>query len=138
MFITNKQRKKYSSQRILVVLLIFGLNACRTAPIYNAIHIPISPRPSATDEEIEKTIWYAGRRLDWRISKVHSGELHGVFRKREHSATVAIPYNKMQFSILYLDSENLDYDDDEIHVNYNIWIKRLAEQIQNEINFRLP
>jgi len=64
------------------VLLIFGLNACRTAPIYNARHIPISPRSSATEEEIEKTIWYAGRRLDWRISKVHPGEMQGVYRKR--------------------------------------------------------
>jgi len=120
------------------VLLILGLNACKTAPIYNARDISISPRSSATEEEIEKTIWYAGRRLDWRISKVHPGEMQGVFRKRDHTATVAIPYNKTQFSILYLDSENLDYDGDEIHVNYNIWIKRLAEQIQNEIGFRLP
>ena len=120
------------------MLLILGLNACKTAPIYNARDISISPRSSATEEEIEKTIWYAGRRLDWRISKVHPGEMQGVFRKRDHTATVAIPYNKTQFSILYLDSENLDYDGDEIHVNYNIWIKRLAEQIQNEIGFRLP
>ena len=52
--------------------------------------------------------------------------------------TVAIPYNKNQFSILYLESENLDYDGKKIHVNYNIWIKRLADQIQNEIDFRLP
>ena len=120
------------------MFLIFILNACRTAPIYNANHIPISPRSSATIEEGEKTIWYAGRRLDWQINKVHEGEMRGVFRKGGHTMTVAIPYNKTQFSILYLDSENLNYDDGEIHVNYNIWIKRLAEQIQNEINFRLP
>ena len=127
MFIIMKQRKNRNSKKIFIVLLIFGLNACRTAPIYNARHIPISPRPSATEEEIEKTIWYAGRRLNWHINKVRPGEMQGVFRKRDHTATVAIPYNKTQFSILYLDSENLDYDGNEIHVNYNIWIKRLSD-----------
>ena len=121
-----------------MVLITFVFSACRTAPIYNARHIPITPRPSATEEEIEKAIWSASRRLDWLIKNVRPGELQGVYRKQTHKATVSIPYDRTQFSILYVDSENLDYDGSNIHVNYNVWIQRLADQIQNEIDFRLP
>lgn len=138
MFITTTQRKKRISKRILIVLLTLSLIACKTVPIYNARHIPISPRPSATENEIEEAIWSAGRRLEWYIKKVGPGEMLGLYRKRTHTATVSISYDRTQFSITYQDSENLKYDGSKIHKNYNVWIQTLAEKIQNEIDFRLP
>ena len=138
MFKTIEVRKKSLSNIIVIILFTLVLSGCRTAPIYNARDIPISPRPSATDEEIEKAIWLAGRRLEWRINKVRPREMQGLFRKQAHTATVLIPYDKTQFSIIYVDSENLDYDGSKIHENYNVWIQRLVDQIQNEIDFRLP
>ncbi len=125
-------------RKISILFVILLLNACRTAPIYNAENIPISPRASATDEDISETIWVAGRRLGWQIEKIKPGEMRGVFKIKTHSATVSIPYDRTQFSILYKDSENLDYDGNEIHKNYNVWIQRLVGKIQHEIDFRLP
>ncbi len=130
--------KKITYKSGLVLLFALILNACRTAPIYSATNIPTSPRPSATDEEISEAIWSAGRRLGWRIEKIKPGEMRGIYKIRTHEAVVAIYYDKTHFSIEYLNSVNLDYDGNEIHVNYNVWIHKLEQKIHNEISFRLP
>ncbi len=135
MFVTTTQTKRTICKRVLIVFLTLILSACRTAPIYNAKHIPISPDPSATEQDIEKAIWSAGRRLDWRIKKIRQGEMRGVYKKPTYTATVSIPYDRTQFSIIYVGSENLEYDGHEIHENYNVWIQRLADQIQNYIEY---
>ena len=137
MIVTTTQTKRTISKSVLIVLLTLILSACRTAPIYNARHIPISPDPSATEEDIENAIWSAGRRLDWRIKKIRHGEMRGVYKKPTYTATVSIPYDRTQFSIIYVGSENLEYDGREIHENYNVWIQRLADQIKNYIEYPL-
>lgn len=122
-----------------VFFMIFvALMGCTSAPIYNAENIPISPRESATDEEISEAIWSAGRRLGWRVDKVRPGEMRASLDIRSHSATVNIVYSHSNFSIHHTASENLDEDDGEIHENYNVWIKRLENKIQDEVSFRLP
>jgi hypothetical protein len=93
---------------------------------------------SATDEDISEAIWSAGRRLGWRVNKIRSGEMRATREIRLHSASVNIRYNHSNFSIHYIKSENLDEEDGEIHENYNVWIKRLENKIQDEISFRLP
>lgn len=126
---------------IFTISLTFILSVllnCRSAPIYNAEHIPISPRDTATIEEIAEAIWSAGRRLGWKVEKIKPGESLARLKIRSHSATVKILFNTQEFSIIYLNSKNLDQDDGEIHENYNVWIKRLEEKIRNEIGFRLP
>jgi len=139
MFInTIESIRKITKKRYLIVFLALALNACRTAPIYNSTDISISPRSTATDKEIGEAIWSAGRSLEWRIKKVRPGQMSGVFKKNTHRAVVAIHYDKAHFNILYQDSDNLKYDGNDIHVNYNVWIHKLEQKIQNKINFNLP
>jgi hypothetical protein len=123
---------------IVLSLILAIVTGCRSAPIYNAEHIAISPRVSATDEDISEAIWSAGRRLGWQVNKIRPGEMQATIDMRSHSATVKILYNHSIFSIHHISSKNLDEDDGEIHENYNIWIKRLEKKIQDEISFRLP
>lgn len=128
--------KKFLSATLLFFFCV--LIGCKTQPIYNAEKIPISPRPSATDKEISEAIWSAGRQEGWQIYQIRPGEMKGTKDIRVHSMTVKILYDRSSFSIYYVSSENLKEDDGEIHKNYNIWVKRLEKQIQEEISFRLP
>lgn len=123
---------------IIFFSLFLVLSGCTTAQIYNAEHIPISPRSSATEEEISEAIWLAGRREGWRIDKTQPGEMRGTKEIRSHFMTVKILYDRSNFSIYYVSSANLKEKEGEIHKNYNVWIKRLENKIQNEISFRLP
>ncbi len=129
--------RAHPGNNFIVVALVL-LCGCRSAPIYNAKDVSISPRMSASEEEIAEAIWSAGRRLGWQTEIVSDGNIKAVRHIRDHSATVSIRYSRTSFDIYYVNSENLDYDGQSIHENYNIWISRLAKKIQNEIEFRLP
>jgi len=123
---------------LLIITVLVLLSGCRSAPVYNPKGISISPRPSASKEEIAEAIWSAGRRDGWQIEKVGEWKLKAVKRIRNHSATISIHYSKNTLDISYVDSDNLDFDGQNIHENYNVWIHRLTEKIQNEMRFRLP
>jgi len=64
---------------------------------------------------------------------VRPGLIVGTLYVREHMAKVEIPYDRNTYSILYRDSNNLDYDGANIHGNYNGWVQNLS----NAINARL-
>ncbi len=120
-----------------MILVLFS--GCQTtAPIYNAKNISISPRHSASNEEIAEAIWSAARRRGWKTEIVGKWKIKAVKHIRSHSLTVSINYSKSSFDINYIDSNNLKFDGSNIHKNYNIWIHQLEESIQNEIKFRLP
>ena len=59
--------------------------------------------------------------------------LIGTINLRTHSATVDIPFNAKQYSILYKDSSNLNYDGTSIHKNYNGWIQNLQKAIDIQL-----
>jgi hypothetical protein len=121
-----------------LIAICLLLLSCTSEPIHNIIDAPITPNSKADDKQISEVIRLAGRRQGWDIQKIKPGELMGIYKIRGHTALVAIPYTRNKFSIIYENSINLDYDNNEIHRNYNVWVKRLAEQIQNDITFRLP
>jgi hypothetical protein len=49
-------------------------------------------------------------------------------------AQVDIPYNRQMYSIVYRDSNNLDYDGVNIHSNYNSWIQNLSAAINARLS----
>ena len=49
-------------------------------------------------------------------------------------AQVEIPYDRVTYSILYRDSNNLDYDGVNIHSNYNGWVQRLSAEINAQLS----
>jgi len=123
---------------IFIISLIL-LSGCQTTvPLYNAKNISISPRLSASNEEIAEAIWSAARRQGWKTERMGDRKIKAVKHIRSHSITVSINYSKSSFDIFYVDSNNLKFDGSNIHKNYNIWIHQLEESIQNEIKFRLP
>ena len=58
--------------------------------------------------------------------------IRATLNLRTHVAVTEITYNEQVFSILYVDSTNLQYDGTSIHKNYNGWIQNLERAISQQ------
>ena len=118
---------------VATLLLVVG---CTTAPVLNIRNAKFSTllngqQPSV--EKVERAIMVAAQKRGWSARVVHPGLIDASIIVRDHRASIEIPYDSVEYSILYVDSSNLDYDGTKIHRNYNNWIVKLSESIQKEI-----
>jgi hypothetical protein len=116
---------------VLLILVSLTL-ACRTAPIHdvNRSNVP----PGFSSDEVGKIIERAARRRGWSV--VRQAPEHivaSIVVRGRHRASVDINFDQTTFSIRHRDSENLQYDGERIHRNYNSWIVRLERAIHNEL-----
>jgi len=117
-----------------VVALALVLVGCRSNPVYNVSGAPVTTSTrNYSMGDVRGAILQAGASLGWQMKVVRPGLITGTLYVREHMATVEIPYDRRTYSILYRDSNNLDYDGANIHSNYNGWVQNLS----NAINARL-
>lgn len=119
------------SGTVLAGLLL--LSGCRGATVYNVENSPIEAKVPSS--KVYDAIKLAGASKGWIITSVRPGLAMGKLNARAHSAVVEIPYTENSFSIIYKDSTDLNYDasNNQIHKNYNGWIKNL----ENAINLQL-
>lgn len=126
-----KKILKFGVATILGALLFVG---CTSAVVYNVEKDQIET--SASTDKIYKAIRRAGQSKGWQVSQVKPGLAQAKINLRNHMALVEIPYSSDDFSIVYKDSMNLNYDSEKgtIHKNYNGWVKNLENQIRFEIS----
>lgn len=117
--------------RTLTILLILGLAACRIAPVYNVTNAPFDTELANLDQATV-AVKRAGAALGWQMTEEHPGLVKGVLNIRAHQAVVDVTYNTKDFSITYVSSDNLRYDGDTIHSNYNGWIENLERGIRTQ------
>ena len=108
------------------------VSACRTVPISNP-NVSLSPPPNASLEDIGQAIVAAGTGLGWAIQLEEPGKARGTLHLRDHEAVVEITYTKQKLQINYAGSTNLLQAGDDIHRNYNRWVKNLRVQIQRRV-----
>ena len=58
------------------------------------------------------------------------GLVTGRLALRGHVAVVDVRYTVKDYSITYKDSSNMNYQDGQIHRNYNGWIENLNRDIR--------
>lgn len=118
------------------VLFVFATTACvnHATGIYNVDRATYNATDALNSERAERAIRNAGSRLGWEMATVQPGLIRGTLNLREHQAIVDIDYDGRGYSINYIDSENLKYDEEKnvIHKNYNNWIRNLERQIRIE------
>lgn len=132
---------------VTALLMSLFLAGCKTSiPIQN---IDTAPIPQAgkqlTITEIEKAIIDAAIYKRWVVTRVSPGVMHAEVAVRNHMAKVEIKYNLESYSITYLDSYNLDFEEaspdskyahrhvDRIHRNYNKWVTLLNREITTNL-----
>ena len=126
-----------TTRNILVAFLAAtALAACaRTAPIYNVSGMPIqASKPNPSVDEVGKAIARAGAGLGWQIMPVKPGAMVGTLQLRDHVAVVDITYDAKAYNISYKNSNNLNYDGQNIHKNYNGWIQNLDRAIKVQLS----
>jgi hypothetical protein len=113
-----------------VALIAFGLG-CTSVPIHNvASAVP----PGMTAEQVREAIVTAAARRRWVVQEQSPSSMLATIDVRgKHSATVDITYDTTGYAIAYRDSSNLDYEDGEIHKNYNGWVIKLDKAIRKEL-----
>lgn len=118
----------------VLALLALVIAGCKSAPVQNVQDAGIATgATNASMENIQKAIIRAGASLGWNMKPAGEGAMIGTLHLRKHVAVVDIRYNTQTYSILYKDSQNLDYDGTNIHSNYNGWIQNLNRAIQTQL-----
>lgn len=121
--------------RILAVwlFLVSLAAACSSAkPVYNVESAPLDTPSTATMEDIQNAIIRAGAVRGWQMRPHGDGHLVATLSVRSHFAAADIYFDEQTYSIIYQQSDNLDFDGTSIHDNYNKWIKTLQNDIKNQ------
>jgi hypothetical protein len=115
---------------VLAAILGFGAYAAQPQPLYNVSNSPITP---AFHKDPAPIIEQALSGRSWTITARRPGAIDATISVRTHRADITVSYTATSYSIVYRDSENLDYKDGAIHPNYNRWIGNLDFDIQRAL-----
>lgn len=119
----------------LIGLLALILTGCRSNPLYTVSEAPVTTSSRAYNlRDVRNAIQQAGASLGWQMQETRRGLIVGTLYVRDHMAQVEIPYDRNSYSILYRDSQNLDYDGVNIHNNYNGWVQNLSTAINQRLS----
>jgi hypothetical protein len=124
---------------LLIGFAVAGLAGCRIAPVMDIVDAPVvepAGGQKLTADQVKLAIQRAGTTLGWQIKEVQPYLLEGTLHLRTHMAQVNIPYSAERYSIVYKDSQNLQYDGKNIHSNYNGWVQNLDKAIKVQMGLR--
>lgn len=93
------------------------------------------PAGSYSRDELVKAFVRAGSHAGWVIAPQEPGVLLGTVTARSHQASVLITHTTKAYHIAYKDSVGLKADGNNIHPNYNRWVRNLDAAIQKELPF---
>jgi hypothetical protein len=118
-----------------IVLFVASGAALAGTPIQDLIGQPV---PTKTDGKkmkvalVQQGIMEAAVQRQWTARVVKPGSISAsILVRGKHFAEVTIDYTDSDYSIKYVSSRDLDYDEAkrEIHKNYNKWVTLLNQQI---------
>lgn len=128
-------------KHILVGIVLIGASIAWAAkPIHNIVDEAVPSRLDGTPrtlEEVKEAIVAGCQRKGWQPALDGDTQIKCTILVRgKHYAEVAIPYTASSYSILYVDSRVLDYDEkrQRIHRNYNRWVIGLSATIQQQFD----
>jgi hypothetical protein len=130
---------KKISYLIVAFFLLAASSTWAAKPIENLIDVPVPVKldgSKPTLEEVKNAIIAGCKRKGWKPVLGEGNQLIcSILVRGRHFAEVEIPYSASEYSILYKNSRELDYNEDKqrIHRNYNKWVVLLSGAIQQEL-----
>ena len=116
----------------LFIFLSLSLFACaRQAPIKILENIPVAYNLPISD--VRDVILDAGDARGWLMTLTRPGVIEGLLLVRSHEVHIEITYDEKEYSIKYLDSKNLHYNNGSIHPKYNSWTQNLQIDIDRKL-----
>lgn len=123
-----------SSKTLFLALSLFALAACTSRTLLQP-EVRLANDREVGQVELQQAIVTALEARRWQVDKVEPTQILASINVRQrHQAWIAIDYSPIGYQIRYRDSRGLDYEDGEIHRNYNRWIKKLNAGIQRQLN----
>lgn len=125
-------QRRLITQFAAVAMVGLMFVACTTAPIVNP-SVSLTSQPGRTTADVTNAIKAAGIRYGWEMVESGPGVITGTIHVRKHTAVVDISYDAESYHIEYRDSEQLDHLGNEIHKNYNRWVRNLQLEINSQL-----
>lgn len=120
---------------LLLMAMLLAVGCKKTAPVHNVIDQPLPVAQKAQSiNKVKKAITVACADQGWVVLSDKKNVIRAKLLLRAHEAVVDIPYTAKNFSIIYVSSSELAYENGNIHVRYNSWVKNLAKAIELEIS----
>ncbi|WP_423840278.1 hypothetical protein ONE56_04190 [Vibrio mytili] len=113
---------------IPLLFTLFVVGCARVEPVRNIENTPVIY--DLQSYQVKLAITQAASHRGWQIEEVSPGVLLAKINVRDHYAEVKIPYSDKYYSILYVNSFNLDAAGGNIHRNYNGWVRNLNMDTQ--------
>lgn len=121
---------------IAALAIALAVASCsQNQPLVTYDEVPTKATVEVTQEQVGEAIIDAGTKRGWSMTEVEPGLIRGeILVRGKHKVEVNIPYTASSFSILYLSSDNMNYQlrdgQPRIHPKYNSWIKNLKSDIE--------
>lgn len=124
---------------LAVMLLIWSAPLVAASPVKNMIDVPVPIRADGgrfSLEEIRTAIIQGTQTRLWTPQGAGDGVIRAKLNvKNKHFAVVEIPFSETAYSIIYISSDNLDYNPTRqtIHRNYAKWVLQLSASINEQL-----
>lgn len=125
-------------QFLAFALLLVTAVSNAADPIQDVIDAPVPIRPDGgrySIEDVRAAIIKGSQTQLWTAEMAGDKTIRAMLNvKNKHFAIVEIPYSETSYSIIYISSENLDYNPTRrtIHRNYNKWVLQLSTLIKSQ------
>jgi hypothetical protein len=92
-----------------------------------------------TPADVEKALLAALARRSFEATVAAPGLITAKFSHGKHVVEVTLPYTDTQYSVRYLDSKYMDYNEKKQRIDdaYNEWLEGLDEHIQAQFEIAL-
>ncbi len=122
---------------LILFLMPVGADAAKRILNLQDEQVPLKVDRSAfTTRQVQSMIMESCIAKGWTPAIKRKGVISASITIRgKHYAEVEIPFTANSYSILYVSSENLDYNEERqsIHRNYNNWVLNLAASIDRTL-----
>lgn len=112
-----------------------------SVPVINVENAVIATGSGKTPTlaQVKQSIVQAATVQNWQVTETLDGRLNATLVVRgKHYMTIEIPYTTTQYSLIYKNSINLNYEVLEgtpvIHPNYNKWVQNFSNSIRIELS----
>jgi hypothetical protein len=115
------------------IALAVGLGACVSMimPMERLVNVPVSHRDgeAGVGAAIDRALQARG----WVVTERRTGETDATLIGSEYRADITVRYSASAYSVVYRDSQGLDYDGQKIHRHYNNWLNNIRISIDREL-----
>jgi len=127
---------------LVLLFVVSPLLVFAGSPIQDLLDNPVPIKPDGSMysvEDVKNAIIKACQERGWTPKPDGDSKvIASILVRNKHYAEIEIAFTTSTYSIRYLSSRNLDYDEEhrEIHRNYNKWVVMLSSSIQRQFGVR--